>query len=78
MVYDENATLEIPPSGSNETLLWGQALPVRPIESTPDFIAYATPLPSPGSSDLLVQEGCRLNESGNIACPQESIMPPFS
>jgi len=77
MVYDENATLEIPPPGSNETLLWGQALPVRPVESTPEFIAYATPLPSPGSSDLLVQEGCRLNESGNIACPQESPLSRF-
>jgi hypothetical protein len=77
MVYNENATLEIPPAGSNAMLFWGQALPVMPVESTPEFISYPTPQPPSDSGDYLVQEGCRLNEYGFIACPQDSPLSQF-
>jgi hypothetical protein len=77
MVYDANATLEIPPTGSNEMLFWGPALPVRPLESTPEFISYPTPQPPASSDELLAGAGCQVDEYGIAACPADSPLSRF-
>lgn len=77
IVYDANATLEIPPAGSNEMLFWGQALPVMPLETTPEFISYPTPQPPAGSGELLEAAGCQVDEFGIVTCPADSPLARF-
>lgn len=78
MHYDENATLTIPPEGSISMLFWGQAIPVKPIESTPVFISYPIPEPLPNSGDQLIQAGCQLDLNGYTVCSQDSPLLRFS
>lgn len=77
MVYDPDARLEIPPWGSISMLFWGQAVPVQPIQATPEFISYPDPQLEEDAEGLIEEAGCQRDEHGDVECPEESALSGF-
>jgi hypothetical protein len=77
MHYDPDAKLEIPPWGSISMLFWGDAVPVTPFLSTPEFIPYPTPQGMERSADWLLQFGCELDRWGWATRPADNPLEQF-
>lgn len=76
--YDPDAALNLPPWGSVSLLFWGSNVPVRPVESTPEFVSYPTPQLSPISDDQLIQARCQVvSRWGTAECSKDSPLLRF-
>ena len=57
--------------------LWGGKLPVKPIDSTPQFTPYPTPQGMEHSVDPLIGFGCELDHWGWATCPSDNPLYRF-
>lgn len=77
LVYDPNATPDIPPSSSVIMPIWGNAIPLKLIEGTPEFIVTPYPEALADPRSLLEAAGCQVSELGYAECPPESPLAVF-
>jgi hypothetical protein len=77
MVYDKNATPNIPPRYSVSWWIWGNAIPATPIEATPQFTSYPLPEISSNTDDLLLEAGCEKHSEYDVSCAQDSPLKAF-
>jgi hypothetical protein len=58
-------------------LFWGEAIPVKPVFSTPQFIPYPTPQGTAPSPNPLLSFGCELDDWGWATCPPDNPLQRF-
>jgi hypothetical protein len=75
--YKKYATPNLPPHFSIGMSIWGEDLPVIPIESTPQFIYFPTPVTPSDTPSLLNQAGCQLTQNSFIQCDNNSPLNRF-
>jgi hypothetical protein len=78
MVYDINATPNIPPRYSVSWWIWGNTIPATPIEATPQFISYPPPEIPSNTDDLLLEAGCEKPSHYDVSCAQDSPLNAFN
>ena len=77
LIYDEQATPELPPRESVHMPIWGQHLPLRAFSYTPRFIDAPTLSNQPGLTLALDRAKCT-QDSSSIQCSPESPLAEFN
>ena len=77
LIYDEQATPELPPRESVHMPIWGQHLPLRAFSYTPRFIDAPTLSTQPGLTLALDRAKCT-QDSSSIQCSPESPLAEFN
>lgn len=77
LVYNPAATLALPPQGSIHMIFWGGEIPVRPVNTTPEFISFPSPQSLEHTADPLAGIGCELDTWGWATCPLDNPLQHF-